>query len=375
MSDCLATPEEIINAARSGQMYIMVDDDDRENEGDLIIPAQFATPNSINFMAMHGRGLICLAMTPERVEQLGLPPMQSDNRSRHETAFTVAIEARNGVTTGISAADRAHTIQTAIDRSKGADDIVSPGHVFPLVARNGGVLIRAGHTEAAVDVSRLAGLTPAGVICEIMKPDGEMARLPDLIPFAKEHGLKIGTIRDLIAYRMQNDTIVELIMDEPFASEFGGDWRIRVYRNTTESTEHMALIKGEISPDKPAMVRVHTVNLLEDYFGRANGRAHQLNAAMMQIAEFGSGAVVIPRELDGTTVRRYIAHETHPTPSDGRFRTLGMGCLILNAIGVRQMILLRSTENITMSGIEGFGLKVVEERSISQFDFEMKLHP
>lgn len=369
----LATPKEIIDAARSGRMYILVDDEDGENEGDLIIPAQFATPDAINFMAMHGRGLICLAMSAERINELGLPPMKADNRSRHETAFTVSIEARRGVTTGISAADRARTIQTAIDNSKGADDIVSPGHVFPLVARNGGVLIRAGHTEAAVDISRLAGLNPSGVICEIMNADGEMARLPELIPFAQKHGLKIGTIKDLIAYRMQNDTIVELIMDEPFESEYGGDWRIRVYRNTTEGTEHMALVKGTIRPDEPALVRVHLVNLLEDQFGLANGRAHQLNASMLQIARHGVGAVVIPRELDGTTVRRYIAHEKHPVPQDGRFRTFGLGCLILNALGVRKMILLRSPDAPPITGIEGFGLEVLEQRQIADFNFELTL--
>ncbi len=369
----VATAEEIIEEARCGRMYILVDDEDRENEGDLMIPAQFATPDAVNFMAKHGRGLICLALTQERVTELGLPPMKADNHSRHETAFTVTIEAREGVSTGISAADRARTIQTAIDSSKGSGDIVSPGHVFPLVARKGGVLIRAGHTEAAVDISRLAGLNPAGVICEIMGPDGEMARLPDLIPFAQEHGLKIGTIKDLISYRLQRDTIVDLIMDEPFVSEYGGDWRIRAYRNLSEGTEHMALVKGKIRPDTPAMVRVHTVNLMEDFFGLANGRAHQLNAAMLQIAEHGTGAVVIPRELDGTTVRRYIALETDTMPPDGRFRNFGLGCLILKAIGVNQLILLRSSESLPISGLEGFDLTVVEERAVTEYDFTMRI--
>lgn len=370
----LATTQEILDEARNGRMFILTDDEERENEGDLIIPAQFATPDAINFMAAHGRGLICLALTHERVTQLRLPPMHSENLSRHETAFTVSIEAREGVTTGISAADRARTIQTAIDTRKGPKDIGSPGHVFPLVARDGGVLIRAGHTEAAVDIARLAGLTPAGVICEVMNPDGSMARLADLVPFAELHGIKIGTIKDLISYRLQNDTIVEMIMDEPFVSEFGGDWRIRVYLNKSEGTEHIVLVKGQIRPEEPAMVRVHTVNLMEDFFGLANGRSHQLNAAMVQINEYGAGAVVIPRQVDGSSARQYLSSDANPKSSDGMFRTFGLGCAIIHAIGARQLILLSKSESHSIAGLEGFGLKVLEERKIPDLRFTIEMN-
>jgi len=371
----LATPEEIIEDARNGRMFILVDDEDRENEGDLIIPAQFVTPDTVNFMAMHGRGLICLAMTRARINHLRLPLMQEKNMSRHETGFTVSVEAREGISTGISAADRARTIQTAIDPGKGADDLVSPGHVFPLVARDGGVLIRAGHTEAAVDIARLAGLTPAGVICEIMKEDGTMARLDDLLAFARLHGLKIGTIKDLISFRLQKDTIIETVVDQPFVSAYGGDWRIRVFLNKTENTEHIALIKGDIRPDQPAMVRVHAINLLEDLFGLANGRAHQLNAAMMSIAEYGVGAVVMPREVDGSGVSHYLsqARGTEQKPGDGMLRAFGLGCLMLNEIGARQLILLSNSQAHTVAGLEGFGLTVLEERRFPEFRVHTEL--
>ncbi|MEQ1539657.1 MAG: 3,4-dihydroxy-2-butanone-4-phosphate synthase, partial [Sphingorhabdus sp.] len=243
--------EEIIEEARNGRMYILVDDEDRENEGDLIIPAQMATPDAINFMATHGRGLICLTMTKERCDQLGLAPMAQDNRESMQTAFTVSIEAKEGVTTGISAADRARTISVAVDASKGPDDIVSPGHIFPLTARDGGVLVRAGHTEAAVDISRLAGLNPSGVICEIMKDDGTMARMDDLVSFARLHNLKMGTIRDLIAYRRKHDHLVEKRAEMKFTSKWGGEWMAMTFYNKATGNETMALVKGRIDPDKP----------------------------------------------------------------------------------------------------------------------------
>ncbi|MEM7295911.1 MAG: 3,4-dihydroxy-2-butanone-4-phosphate synthase, partial [Pseudomonadota bacterium] len=245
-SDAISGVDEIIEAARNGRMFILVDHEDRENEGDLVIPAQMATPDAINFMATHGRGLICLALTGERIDELGLPLMASQNSSRHETAFTVSIEARDGVSTGISASDRALTVATAIDASKGPQDIATPGHVFPLRARSGGVLVRAGHTEAAVDISRLAGLNPAGVICEIMSEDGTMARLPELVAFAQLHGLKIGTISDLIKYRRRNDNLVRLRDARTITSEFGGDWAMKIYTDETQGAEHIALIKGDI---------------------------------------------------------------------------------------------------------------------------------
>ena len=250
-SPVLVSIEEIIDEARNGRMYVLVDDEDRENEGDLIIPAQMATPDAINFMATHGRGLICLTLTGERIEQLGLDLMSRHNGTRHETAFTVSIEAREGVTTGISAADRARTVSVAIDGSKGKDDIVTPGHVFPLRAREGGVLVRAGHTEAACDISRLAGLNPSGVICEIMRDDGTMARLDDLIGFARIHELKIGTIRDLIAYRRKHDHLVERRAEITFTSRWGGDWKACTFFNKATGDETMALIKGKIDTLAP----------------------------------------------------------------------------------------------------------------------------
>ena len=263
--------EDIIEDARNGRPYILVDAEDRENEGDVIIPAQFATPDQINFMAKHARGLICLSITGERSRHLRLPPMSADNQSGHGTAFTVSVEAREGVTTGISAHDRAHTIAVAVDPTKGAGDIVSPGHVFPLVARDGGVLVRAGHTEAAVDISRLAGLNPAGVICEIMKDDGSMARLPDLIVFAQTHGLKIGTIADLIAYRRRTERQVERVLETPIDSAFGGRFRMVIYRNILDRTEHLVLTRGRIEPDRPTLVRMHRLDLAADVLGRRAG--------------------------------------------------------------------------------------------------------
>src|SRR4026207_899722 len=253
----LTSVEEIIEGAGNGRMFILVDDEDRENEGDLVIPAQMATPDAINFMAKYGRGLICLALTPERAKQLHLELMSRSNRARQTTAFTVSIEAREGVSTGISAHDRAHTISVAIDPTKDYRDIMTPGHVFPLVAKEGGVLIRAGHTEAAVDLARLAGLYAAGVICEIMNDDGTMARLPDLIAFAQRHGLKIATIADLIAYRLRYDHLVKVVTETAIQSPFGGDFKVKVYATTVDPSEHVALVKGNVASGEPVLVRVH----------------------------------------------------------------------------------------------------------------------
>lgn len=294
----IATTEALIEDARAGRMFILVDDEARENEGDLIIPAQFATPDAVNFMARHGRGLICLAMTRARVGELQLPAMAQTNGTRHETAFTVSIEAREGVTTGISAADRSHTIQVAIDPTKGADAIVSPGHVFPLAAREGGVLIRAGHTEAAVDFSRLAGLNPSGVICEIMNEDGTMARMPELIRFAEQHRLNIGTIADLIAYRRRTDVLIEMVHEERFVSEYGGAWTARVYRNDTEGSEHLALIKGTPVPTRPTLVRMHNYSIFDDALAQVGGRPHLLEMAMDMIGREGAGVLVMVRNFE-----------------------------------------------------------------------------
>src|SRR5690349_2076766 len=288
----MASAEQIIDEARNGRMFILVDDEDRENEGDLVIPAQMATPDAINFMAKHGRGLVCLALTRERVETLALQPMSRTNGTRLETAFTTSIEAKEGVTTGISAADRARTVSVAIDASKGPEHIVTPGHVFPLVARDGGVLIRAGHTEAAVDIARLAGLNPSGVICEVMNEDGTMARMDDLVAFAQLHGLKVGTIRDLIAYRLKKDHLVEQTAEATFESRWGGTWTARSFLNKALGTETVALIKGDIDPSKPTLVRMHQMSLFEDMFGEVGPRGDLLKGAMQAIADEGSGVIV-----------------------------------------------------------------------------------
>src|SRR5918997_1079365 len=268
-TEVLVGAEPIINEARNGRMFVLVDDDDRENEGDLIIPAQMATPDAVNFMARHGRGLICLALTKDRADRLGLEPMARTNRSRNETAFTVSIEAKEGISTGISAADRARTIAVAIDAANGPEALVSPGHVFPLVARPGGVLVRAGHTEAAVDVSRLAGLNPSAVICEIMRDDGTMARLDDLTDFARAHGLKIGTIRDLIAYRLKKDHLVERVATTPFTACSGAQWQAQVFRDKASGEGQLALVHGTLNPDRPALVRMHSLDLFADVLGEA----------------------------------------------------------------------------------------------------------
>ena len=363
----LSPAEDIIEEARAGRMFILVDDEARENEGDLVIPAQFATPQAINFMAMHGRGLICLSMTRERVNQLGLNLMSRENGSRHQTAFTVSIEAREGVTTGISAADRAHTIQVAIDPSKSSRDIASPGHVFPLVAKDGGVLVRAGHTEAAVDIARLAGVIPAGVICEIMNDDGTMARLPDLIPFAKKHGLKIGTIADLISYRRRSEKLVQRVVESTFSSAFGGEFKMIVYTATHEYAEHIALFKGEINADKPVLVRMHSLNLLHDLLGDTHaGRPSALQPAMEQIAKRGSGVVVLIREPIRTSVSDQIRPRVGEVPlAPMDLRDYGIGAQILLDLGVRDMILLSNSKR-SVIGLEGYGLTITDYQPIEK---------
>jgi len=358
--------EEIINEARNGRMFILVDDEDRENEGDLVIPAQMATPDAINFMAKHGRGLICLALTRERVEQLGLNLMSARNGTRHETAFTISIEARDGVTTGISAADRARTVAVAIDAGKGPEHIVTPGHVFPLIARDGGVLVRTGHTEAAVDVSRLAGLNPSGVICEIMKDDGTMARMDDLIEFAQVHGLKIGTIRDLIAYRRQHDHMVEKRAEARFESRWGGDWTAMTFYNKAAGNEQIALVKGRIDPDKPTLVRMHTMTPIIDSFGAIDDRSDMLSRSMEIIGEAGSGVVVvINKPMSGWLTRAVEAHggdREAPGPMD-ELRDYGVGAQILAELGVQDMILLTNSHH-TLVALDGYGLSIVGERPV-----------
>lgn len=350
----LVSAEEIIDEARNGRMYILVDDEDRENEGDLIIPAQMATPAAVNFMATHGRGLICLALDKARVNQLGLDPMSRNNKESMQTAFTVSIEAKEGVTTGISAADRARTISVAIDASKGADDIVTPGHVFPLMARDGGTLVRAGHTEAAVDISRLAGLNPSGVICEIMNEDGTMARLDDLIEFARKHDLKIGTIRDLIAYRMRNDHLVERVDERSFESDYGGQWRMITYRNTVSDNEAYVLQKGHITPDEPTLTRVHPISVFDDVLGAPGPRKRTLQRAMGAIGEKGAGLIVILTQRVGRGAK-WTPDEEH--------RNIGIGSQILADLGVQEMTLL-SNSRPDLVALEGYGISVAGHQPI-----------
>jgi 3,4-dihydroxy 2-butanone 4-phosphate synthase/GTP cyclohydrolase II len=364
-SEMVSPVEEIIEEARNGRMFILVDDESRENEGDLVIPAQMATPDAINFMARYGRGLICLAMTRERIEELGLPLMASKNESRHQTAFTVSIEAREGVTTGISAPDRARTVAVAIDPSKGSEDIATPGHIFPLVARDGGVLVRTGHTEAAVDLARLAGLNPAGVICEIMNDDGTMARRDDLIAFAQRHGLKVATIADLISYRRRYDHFVQRRLESCFSSRYGGEFNLAIFVNTLNYAEHVALWKGEISGDEPVLVRMHAINVLDDVLGdSASGKAGALQQAMRMIGEAGRGVVVLIREPSADALSASLESRLGGQPrAGGQLRDYGVGAQILLELGVRDMILLSNTRR-TIVGLEGYGLRVVGQRPI-----------
>jgi len=361
----ISSPEEILEEARCGRMFILADNEDRENEGDLVIPAQFATPEAINFMARNGRGLICLALGREGVEKLGLPLMAQQNSNPQQTAFTVSIEAREGVTTGISAADRAHTIQVAIAPQTGPRDIVTPGHVFPLLARDGGVLARAGHTEAAVDIARLAGLIPAGVICEIMNEDGSMARMPDLIKFAQFHNLKVGTIADLIAHRRRNETIIERRLTTTFNSMYGGDFTMHIYVNKAAYAEHVALVKGDLAAGgMPPLVRMHALNVLEDVLGdRSQGHGGELQTSMRLIAETGHGVIVLLREAQAASLSQRLEVRIKGEDPPKELRDYGVGAQILLDLGVRDMILL-SNSHRTIVGLDGYGLRVVEQRAV-----------
>ena len=367
--DCLSPIEDIIEDARNGRMFILVDDEERENEGDLVIPGQMATPDAINFMATHGRGLICLALTQTRCDHLGLDLMSQKNQSRHQTAFTTSIEAREGVTTGISAPDRARTISVAIDPTKGMADIGTPGHVFPLMARKGGVLVRAGHTEASVDIARLAGLNPSGVICEIMNEDGSMARLGDLVSYAQFHNLKIGAIADLIAYRRKHDRIVEKLAESNFSSAYGGEFRLVVYVNRAAYAEHIALVKGDITEGKPTLVRMHAINFLDDVMGNLKGeRAGDLHRAMELIGEAESGIVVILREPYPTQLSDKLAQPVDGSLPAGSIkpplRDYGVGAQILLDLGVSDMVLLSNTKR-SVVGLDGYGLKIVGQKPIT----------
>jgi 3,4-dihydroxy 2-butanone 4-phosphate synthase/GTP cyclohydrolase II len=361
LSQYLSSTADLIGEARAGRMFILVDDEDRENEGDLVIPAQFATPDAVNFMARYARGLICLALTGERVAHLGLPLMSRSNATRHETAFTVSIEAREGVTTGISAADRARTIAAAINPAGRREDIVTPGHVFPLLAREGGTLIRAGHTEAAVDIARLAGLNPAGVICEIMNDDGSMARLPELVAFAQLHGLKLGSIADLIAHRRRTERLVRRVEETNFTDTDGASWRMIVFGTTIDYCEHIVLLKGDVSGDAPVLVRMHPVDVMDNLM--LGPRWQMFHGAMQMIAKAGRGAVVILRESQPRQVSEVIRRHREGKPGTADIRDYGVGAQILTDLGIRRLILLSNSQHHVI-GLEGYGIEVVEWRAV-----------
>ncbi|MEQ9315988.1 MAG: 3,4-dihydroxy-2-butanone-4-phosphate synthase [Henriciella sp.] len=355
----ISSIDEIIEDARNGRMFILVDAEDRENEGDLVIPASFATPEAVNFMARFGRGLICLSMTQERAKTLNLDMMARDNRESMQTAFTVSIEAKEGVTTGISAADRSRTIAVAIDPTKDHHDIVSPGHVFPLVARDGGTLVRAGHTEAAVDISRMAGLYPAGVICEIMNDDGSMARLPELVSFAQLHGLKIGTIADLIAWRRKNDRYLERRVEAPLESEYGEGFKTVVFRNALDNSEHIAVVHGKITPEETVLVRVHRTDVLADILGQKGPRANLVARAMQVIAEAEQpGVVVFVNTMKPNSIASRLGLKSPDDDPNTPLREYGVGAQILRELGIRKMIFLSDTKPTKVAGLEGYGLKI-----------------
>ena len=369
----LSPIDEIIEDLRNGRMIILVDAEDRENEGDLVVSAQMATPDAINFMAKHGRGLVCLSLTSQRAGQLQLEYMARQNEARNRTAFTVSIEAREGIATGISAHDRARTIATAIDPTKDFTDIVSPGHVFPLIAREGGVLVRAGHTEASVDLARLAGLYPAGVICEIMNDDGTMARMPDLVAFAQRHGLKIGTIEDLIGYRLRHDKIVKEVAKTNVDSVHGGPFTMHVFETAAEPVEHLALVKGDLSAPGPVLVRVHAVNVLTDLMGIGVGgpRGTILHKAMRAISDEGRGVIVLIRDLRPKSVSAWVAQNSERKTSkkkgeaERRLVEIGVGSQILRTLGVSDMVLLTNAPPSRYVGLEAFGLHIVGQRRLS----------
>jgi len=362
--DYIAEIEDVIEAARNGKMFILIDAEDRENEGDLVIPAQMCTPDAVNFMAKYGRGLVCLALTQERAEQLKIPMMTPVNGTPNQTAFTVSIEAKEGISTGISAHDRAHTISVAIDATKGSNDITSPGHVFPLVARHGGALVRAGHTEASVDIARLAGLTPAGVICEIMNDDGTMARLPDLVTFAQHHNLKIGTIADLIAFRRKHDHFVKRRVEVPFQSHNGGDWKMIVFVNELDYAEHIALVKGDISTPEPVLVRMHAINIFTDMLAWQNYSPDTLGEAMRIVAETGRGVVVLLRQTRPTFVTDVLTRRIEDDIDRRRVKEYGVGAQILLDLGIKDMILLTDTPEKKVVALDGYGIDIVATHPI-----------
>lgn len=359
----LNTTEEIINDLKAGKMVVIMDDEDRENEGDLIMLAEAVTPADINFMAQYGRGLICLTLTQQRCQQLRLPLMVGENNAQLATNFTVSIEAAEGVTTGISAADRAATVLAAVKKGATPDDIVQPGHIFPLMAKPGGVLTRAGHTEAGCDMARLAGAEPASVIVEILNEDGSMARRPDLEIFAKKHDLKLGTIEDLIRYRIENEKTVEKIVEAPFASDYG-DFRLHAYEDAIDKELHFALVKGELDTSKPVPVRVHVQNTLTDSLFGTQGRGWPLGDVMKKIETLGEGVVIFLRQSESPRdmVKKIeqLMHDNTPPQDEenNELRTYGIGAQILAELGIKQMKLLSAPKKF--HALAGFGLEVSE---------------
>lgn len=360
--------EDIVADMRAGRIVILVDEEDRENEGDLVLAADHVTPEAINFMARFGRGLICLTLTKERCERLQLPPMVPRNGTKMGTAFTVSIEAKEGVTTGISAHDRSRTIAVAIDPTKDHDDIVTPGHIFPLIAKEGGTLVRAGHTEAAVDISRMAGLFPAGVICEIMNDDGTMARLPELIAFAQLHNLKIGTIADLIAWRRQNDRFLERRIEAPLESDYGSGFRTVCFRNTLDNSEHIAIVHGDITPDATTLVRVHRTDILADILGEKGPRSGLVSRAMRLIAsDPNPGVVVFVNTMQpGSLAERLGLKSAAPRDPSAPLREYGIGAQILRELGVRRMVYLSDTQPTRLAGLDGYGLTIEGWRRLNE---------
>ena len=368
-NEFISTIDEIIEDQKLGKMVIMVDDEDRENEGDLIIPASRVDDKAINFMAKYGRGLICLSLTEGRVKELDLPLMSQNNDMRDSTAFTISIEAKEGVTTGISAQDRAVTIQTAIDQKKSKNDIMSPGHVFPLVAKDGGVLVRAGHTEASVDLARLSGHIPAGVICEIMNDDGTMARVPDLIEFSKKHKIKIGRIVDLISHRRAKDTFIKKTYDSEISLESGGKFNIKIYESLYDKTEQIVLSKGNVKDGNPVMVRVHVTDYFDNLFGNYGSDDASLHKAIKIIEEENRGIIVLIRDTGQSIINNLITNQSNTDSksqnNNDELRIYGMGAQILSEVGVKKMILLTNTE-WKFIGLDAYDIEIIETKFLNK---------
>ncbi len=359
--------EDVIKDASQGKVFILIDDEDRENEGDLCVLGDFVNPEVINFMAKFGRGLICLAITKQQSDKLGLSLMERKNESRYDTAFTQSIEASYGVTTGISASDRSMTIKTAINEQNDGRHISTPGHVFPIIAREGGTLIRAGHTEAIVDIAKICGLNPSGVICEIMKDNGEMARLPDLKRFAKKHNLKIGTIADLISYRRKNENLLSRTLEKTFNTSSTGDWRLIIYKSTIDEIEHIALIKGVITSVDPIMVRVHSFNPINDIFGelKNNDANNLIFKAMKKINKNENGLIIIINDsYKDFLTKKLKMDEKKSTNEKMNLRQYGVGAQILSDLGVKKMILLSNSQK-NAAGLKGFGLSIIDWETLS----------